>query len=172
MYGMILVEPKEGLPKVDKEFVLVQNEWYFRPQGQTISLAKASAGAPAPDLKAFNGIPDQYIDHPLKMNKGERGRIFVLNVGPNLESSFHIVGMVFDTVIKEGVPMTAKDPGHYGSQAVDLAPAQGAIVEFVAPEDGLYEFVDHVFNLHDRGAHGIIQVGDGVPKTNVVTPDK
>ena len=164
MFGMVIVEPKEGLPKVDKEFVLIQNEWYFGPQKGMISMEKASAAAPAPDYMAFNGIANQYVDHPLRMNKGERGRIFLLNVGPNLESSFHIVGMVFDTVIKEGVALMPKNPGHYGSQAVDLAPAQGAIVEFVAPEDGLYEFVTHTFNFHDRGAHGMIQVGDGQPK--------
>jgi nitrite reductase (NO-forming) len=165
MYGMVIVEPKEGLPPVDKEFVLVQNEWYFGPQKGPISMDKASAGAPSPDYMAFNGIPNQYVDHPLQMNKGERGRIFVLNVGPNLESSFHIVGMIFDTVIKEGVALLPNNQGHYGSQAVDLAPAQGAIVEFVAPEDGLYEFVTHTFNFHDRGAHGVIQVGDGKPKS-------
>jgi nitrite reductase (NO-forming) len=164
MYGMMIVEPKAGLQKVDKEFVLIQNEWYFGPQQGMISMEKAAAGAPSPDYMAFNGIPDQYVDHPLRMNKGERGRIFVLNAGPNLESSFHIVGMVFDTVIKEGVSLLPNNAGHYGSQAVDLAPAQGAIVEFVAPEDGVYEFVTHTFNFHDHGAHGIIQVGDGKPK--------
>jgi nitrite reductase (NO-forming) len=72
--------------------------------------------------------------------------------------------MIFDTVIKEGVALLPNNQGHYGSQAVDLAPAQGAIVEFAAPEDGLYEFVTHTFNFHDRGAHGVIQVGDGKPK--------
>ena len=59
MYGMVIVEPREGLPSVDKEFVLIQNEWYFGPQKGLISLEKASAGAPSPDLMAFNGIPDQ-----------------------------------------------------------------------------------------------------------------
>ena len=164
MYGMVIVEPKEGLPPVDKEWVVTQNEWYLGPQHEGISLEKASASAPAPDYMAFNGTPNQYIDHPFKMKAGERGRIFLLNAGPNLESSFHIVGMVFDTVIKEGVTLTPDNPGHYGSQAVDLAPAQGAIVEFTAPEDGTYEFVTHTFNFHDRGAHGVIQVGDGQPK--------
>lgn len=164
MFGMIIVEPKEGLPPADREFVLVQNEWYFGPQGGLISLEKAMAGAPSPDYMAFNGIPAQYMENPLKGEKGERLRFFVLNVGPNLESSFHIVGMVFDTVIKEGVSLLPGNQGNWGSQAVDLAPAQGAIVETIAPEDGIYEFVTHTFNFHDKGAQGLIQIGDGVPK--------
>jgi nitrite reductase (NO-forming) len=164
MFGMMIVEPKQGLPPVNKEFFLVQNEWYLGPQKQPISLTKAAAGAPAPDFMAFNGVADQYVDHPLQVNSGERVRIFVLNAGPNLMSSLHIVGMIFDSVIKEGVALTRDNSGQYGSQAVDLAPAQGAIVEFTAPEDGMYEIVTHMFNYHDRGAHGLIQVGDGIPK--------
>lgn len=105
-----------------------------------------------------------YAAAPLKVNAGERVRVFVLNVGPNLESSFHVVGMVFDQVIKEGFALVRGNHGGYGSQAVDLAPAQGAIVEMEAPADGLYPMVTHTFNFHDRGAMGMIQVGDGVPK--------
>jgi nitrite reductase (NO-forming) len=167
MYGMIIVEPKAGLPKADREYVIVQNEWYLGPQRGNISLEKAMASAPAPDYMAFNGIPDQYVHRPLKAKAGERLRFFVLNVGPNIESSFHIVGMVFDTVIKEGVSLKPGNEGNWGSQSVDLASAQGAIVETVAPENGLYEFVTHTFNFHDRGARGVIQVGDGTPKSNV-----
>ncbi len=164
MYGMMIVEPREGLPKVDREFAIVQNEWYLGPQGQSASYEKASSAAPAPDFMAFNGVAGQYAGAPLKVNAGERVRLFVLNVGPNLESSFHVVGMVFDQVTKEGFALVRGNRGHYGSQAVDLAPAQGAIVEMVAPADGLYPMVTHTFNFHDRGAMGMIQVGDGVPK--------
>ncbi|HEX8907322.1 MAG TPA: multicopper oxidase domain-containing protein, partial [Longimicrobiaceae bacterium] len=164
MYGMMIVEPREGLPKVDREFAIVQNEWYLGPRGQSVSYEKASAAAPAPDFMAFNGVAGQYANAPLKVNAGERVRLFVLNVGPNLESSFHVVGMVFDQVTKEGFALVRGNRGGYGSQAVDLAPAQGAIVEMVAPADGLYPMVTHTFNFHDRGAMGMIQVGDGVPK--------
>jgi nitrite reductase (NO-forming) len=165
MFGMIIVEPRAGLPKVDKEFALVQNEWYLGPPGGPISFEKAGAGAPSPDYMAFNGVAGQYEQSPLQVKSGDKIRIFVVNVGPNIESSFHIVGMVFNTVIKEGSALTRENPGGYGSQAVDLAPAQGAIVEAVAPEDGLYPFVTHTFNFHDRGAHGLIRVGGGVPVT-------
>jgi nitrite reductase (NO-forming) len=164
MYGMVIVEPKAGLPKVDKEFALVQSEWYLGPQGQPVSLSKASAAAPAPDFVVFNGVANQYKDNPLKVGTGEKVRIFVLNAGPSVDSSFHIVGTIFNTVIKEGMILTADNPGHYGSQAVDLAPAQGAIVEFTTAEDGLYPIVTHAFTYVGRGALGLVQAGDGDPK--------
>jgi nitrite reductase (NO-forming) len=164
MYGMVIVEPAEGLPQVDKEFVFVQSEWYLGPQGDLTSLKKASAAAPAPDLVVFNGIANQYKDHPIKIETGERVRAFVLNAGPSVDSSFHIVGTIFDTVIKEGVQLTPDNPGKYGAQAVDLAPAQGAIVEFSMAEDGLYPIVTHAFNFVGRGALGLFQAGDGDPK--------
>lgn len=164
MYGMVIVEPHDGLPKVDKEFALVQSEWYLGPQGQPASLTKASAAAPAPDYVVFNGVANQYKDNPLKVGTGETVRIFVLNAGPSVDSSFHIVGTIFNTVIKEGVALTRDNPGHYGAQAVDLAPAQGAIVEFTTAEDGMYPIVTHAFNFVGRGALGLIQAGDGDPK--------
>jgi nitrite reductase (NO-forming) len=164
MYGMVIVEPKAGLPKVDKEFTLVQSEWYLGPQGQPVSLTKASAAAPAPDYVVFNGVANQYKDNPLKVGTGEKVRIFILNAGPSVDSSFHIVGTIFNTAIKEGYALTPDNPGHYGAQAVDLAPAQGAIVEFTTAEDGLYPIVTHAFNFVGRGALGLIQAGDGDPK--------
>jgi nitrite reductase (NO-forming) len=164
MYGMVIVEPKEGLPTVDKEFAFVQSEWYLGPQGQVTNLEKANIGAPAPDLVVFNGVSNQYKDNPIKINTGERVRVFILNAGPNIDSSFHIVGTIFDTVIKEGVQLTPNNAGHYGSQAVDLAPAQGAIIEFQTAEDGMYAMVTHAFNFASRGALGLFQSGDGDPK--------
>ena len=102
MYGMVIVEPAEGLPKVDKEFAIVQSEWYLGPQGKEADLTKAMAAAPAPDLVLFNGVANQYKDHPLEVPTGERVRIFVLNAGPSIDSSFHIVGTIFDTGQKRG----------------------------------------------------------------------
>ena len=163
MYGMVIVEPKEGLPKVDKEFSLVQSEWYLGPQGDITNLDKASAGAPAPDFVVFNGVANQYSDAPLKVDTGKRVRIFLLDAGPNIDSSFHIVGTIFDSVTKEGVHLVKGNPGSWGSQAVDLSPAQGAIVEFTTAEDGLYPMVTHAFNFVGRGALGLIQAGDGDP---------
>lgn len=164
LYGMVIVEPKEGLPRADHEFALVQSEWYLGPQGQPTDLAKAAAGAPAPDFVVFNGVANQYKDHPLQVDTGKRVRLFVLNTGPSVDSSFHIVGTIFDTVIKEGVLLTPRNRGHYGAQAVDLAPAQGAIIEFTTAEDGLYPIVTHAFNFVGRGALGLVKAGDGDPK--------
>ena len=103
MFGMVIVEPADGLPPVDNEFALVQSEWYLGPQGEPASLEKASAAAPAPDYVVFNGVANQYATQPLPVDTGERVRIFVLNAGPSIDSSFHVVGTIFDTVIKEGV---------------------------------------------------------------------
>ena len=163
MFGMVIVEPNEGLPEVDKEFAMVQSEWYLGRQGQITDLAKAGAGAPAPDCVVFNGVADQYLDAPLEVGTGERVRIFVLNAGPNIDSSFHIVGTIFDTVRKEGIALQAGNPGNWGSQAMDLSPAQGGYVEFATAEDGLYPIVTHAFNFVGRGALGLVQAGDGDP---------
>jgi nitrite reductase (NO-forming) len=163
MFGMVIVEPTDGLPPVDTEIALVQSEWYFDGQGLPASLTKAAEAAPAPDWVVFNGIANQYVDNPIKVGTGERVRVFVLDAGPSIDSSFHIVGTIFDTVIKEGVQLVKGNPGTYGSQAVDLSPAQGAIVEFTTAEDGLYPIVTHAFNFVGRGALGLVQAGDGDP---------
>ena len=163
MYGMVIVEPAEGLPKVDNEFAIVQSEWYLGPQGQPVDLTKATAPAAAPDFVVFNGVANQYKDGPIEVGTGERNRIFVLDAGPSVDSSFHIVGTIFDTVIKEGIHLTKGNDGSWGSQAMDLSPAQGGIVEFTTAEDGLYPMVTHAFNLVGRGALGLIKSGDGDP---------
>src|SRR6478752_8141333 len=164
MYGMVIVEPKEGLPKVDKEFALVQSEWYLGPQGQPVDYAKAAAGAPSPDFVVFNGVANQYKDHPVKVTTKGRVRVFVLDAGPSIDSSFHVVGTIFDTVVKEGIVLAKGNAAGWGSQAVDLAPAQGAIIEFSPQEDGMYPMVTHAFNFVGRGAIGIFMAGDGDPK--------
>jgi len=163
MYGMVIVEPKEGLPPVDHEFAIVQSEWYLGPQGQPASLTKAASANPAPDYVVFNGVANQYKDHPIMVGTGDRIRVFVLDAGPSIDSSFHIVGTIFSAVTKEGIHLVPGNDGNWASQAVDLAPAQGAIVEFVMPEDGLYPMVTHAFNFVGRGALGLFQAGDGDP---------
>jgi nitrite reductase (NO-forming) len=164
MYGMVIVEPKAGLSKVSQELFLVQSEWYLGPQGEPASLAKAAAGAPSPDFVVFNGVADQYSDNPIQVATGKRVRIFVLDAGPNLGSSFHVVGTVFDRVIKEGVELKVGNSGPWASQAVDLSPGQGAIVELTPAEDGLYPFITHAFTHVGRGALGLLKAGDGDPK--------
>jgi nitrite reductase (NO-forming) len=163
MFGMVIVEPKGGLPKVDDEFAFVQSEWYLGPQGEPVDYGKANATASAPDFVVFNGIANQYKDHPVPVTTKGRTRVFVLDAGPSVDSSFHVVGTVFDTVVKEGVALERGNPGGWGAQAVDLSPAQGAVIEFSAREDGMYPFVTHAFNLVGHGAVGIFSAGDGDP---------
>ena len=121
MFGMLIVEPKGGLPPIDNEFFLVQNEWYLGPQGDISSLEKAAQGAPSPDLVMFNGVAKQYADHPIQVPTGADVRLFVLDAGPSIDSSFHIVGTIFHAVTKEGVRLQAGNDGNWGSQAVDLS---------------------------------------------------
>jgi nitrite reductase (NO-forming) len=161
MFGMIIVEPEGGLEPVDHEYAFVQSEWYLGPQQSTIDITKASAAAPAPDLVVFNGVANQYLDNPIQVPVGETVRVFVLDAGPSIDSSFHVVGTIFHEVIKEGVHLTEGNEGNWGAQAVDLSPAQGAIVEMRFDEDGLYPIVTHAFNFVGRGALGLFQAGDG-----------
>ncbi len=163
MFGMVITEPAEGLPPIDDEFFIIQHEWYLGEQGQPSSITKMDVAAPAPDLVMFNGVAFQYLDNPIEIETGKEIRLFVLNVGPSIDSSFHIVGTIFDSVIKEGVFLKRGNEGNWGSQAVDLAPAQGAIIELKAAEDGLYPMVTHAFNFPGRGALGLLQAGDGEP---------
>jgi len=125
---------------------------------------KANAAAPAPDFVVFNGVANQYKDHPIQVTTKGRVRVFVLDAGPSIDSSFHVVGTIFDTVVKEGVILAKGNAAGWGSQAVDLAPAQGAIIEFSPREDGMYPFVTHAFNFVGRGAIGLLMAGDGDPK--------
>jgi nitrite reductase (NO-forming) len=163
MFGMVIVEPKGGLPKVDDEFAFVQSEWYLGAQGEPASYEKANQTAPAPDFVVFNGVANQYKDHPVAVTTGGRTRVFVLDAGPSTDSSFHVVGTIFDQVTKEGVQLLRGNEAGWGAQAVDLAPAQGAIVEFSPTEDGMYPFVTHAFNFVTHGAIGIFSAGDGDP---------
>jgi nitrite reductase (NO-forming) len=163
MFGMVIVEPKGGLPKVDHEFAFVQNEWYLGAQGQPADYAKAASAAPAPDFVTFNGVANQYKDNPIHVTTKGRVRLFVLDAGPSLDSSFHVVGTIFDSVTKEGISLVRGNAGGWGSQAVDLSPAQGAIIELSPVEDGMYPFVTHAFNDVVRGAIGLFMAGDGDP---------
>jgi nitrite reductase (NO-forming) len=156
MYGMVIVEPRGGFAPVDRELAFVQSEWYLGGQGQPVSYAKANGAAPAPDFVVFNGVAGQYKEHPIDVAANDRIRIFVLDAGPNEDNSFHIVGTIFDTVTKEGIQLLKGNAAGWGSQAVDLAPAQGAVIELTIPEKGMYAFVTHAFNFVGRGAVGVL----------------
>jgi len=89
-----------------------------------------------------------------------RVRAWVLDAGPSENSSFHIVGTVFDTVFKEGALLLEPDETQGGAQALDLQPAQGGYVEFTMDEAGLYPIVTHKFSNVGKGALGLFQAGE------------
>ena len=157
MYGTVIIDPP-GLPAVDHEYVMVQSELYVGPQSQPGDYAKMQAAQP--DAVVFNGYVNQYKNAPIKVDAGQRVRVWVLDAGPNENSSFHIVGTIFDTVYKEGQYLLRPDATRGGSQSLDLQPAQGGFVEFTLNDVGQYPMVTHKFANVGKGALGLFQVGD------------
>ncbi|MGZ3864266.1 MAG: multicopper oxidase domain-containing protein [Bacteroidia bacterium] len=155
MIGMVIVDPKEGFPgKVDREYAVIQNEYYLKKESDSLYITDMEAAKlRQPTYVTFNGKYKQYIQHPFEAKAGERIRLYVLNTGPNLPSSFHIVGTIFDKVWLDGNP----DNEMHGMQTVLLPSSGGAIVEFVVPESGTYAFVDHNFASVEQGAVGLIK---------------
>lgn len=165
MYGLILVEPKEGLPKVDKEFYIVQGDFYTKgkkgAQGlQPFDMDKAIAEQP--EYVVFNGHVGSIAgDNALKAKAGETVRMYVGNGGPNLVSSFHVIGEIFDKVYVEGGKLINENVQS------TLIPAGGAaIIEFKADIPGSYTLVDHsIFRAFNKGALGQLKVeGDENPE--------
>jgi nitrite reductase (NO-forming) len=164
MYGLILVEPEEGLPPVDKEFYVVQGDFYTEgaygePGLQPFSLEKAIDEHPT--YVVFNGSVDALQgDNALKAKAGETIRMFVGNGGPNLVSSFHVIGEIFDKVWTEG------GSKYQENVQTTLIPAGGsAMVEFKADVPGNFVLVDHsIFRTFHKGSLGILKVeGDKNP---------
>ena len=164
MYLPIIVDPKGGWPgKVEKEFVLVQSEFYV--QGGDSAQPGQADWAHALDRQAsyvvFNGRAFQYQTTPLQVNVGDRVRLFVINAGPNFTSDFHIVGAIFDRVYPDGDPRHALT----GVQTWGIPAGSGAVFETHFAADGsgagTYAFVTHAFSDAAKGAVGLIHVGDG-----------
>jgi nitrite reductase (NO-forming) len=164
MYGMMIVEPRNGYPtKVDREYAVTQSEFYTKldPQkrkvdGQLLHVLDGDrVRAKAPTYTVFNGRHNGMVDKPLVAKPGERVRLFVMNVGPSNTSSFHVVGTIFDRVWIDGNP----DNQFRGMQTVLLGSSNGAIVEFMIPEAGSYVMVDHHFANASQGAIGLIAAG-------------
>ncbi len=163
MYFTIIVDPKNGWgTEADKEFVLVQSEFYTAPDSVTTTRHHPdlnAAMAKTASYVVFNGRAGQYKDSPLKVEIGDRVRIFVVNAGPSFRSDFHIVGAVFDRVYPGGSPQNFIEK----VQTVGIPAGGGAVFETVfekgASGEGLYPFVTHSFADAEKGAVGIIQVG-------------
>jgi nitrite reductase (NO-forming) len=154
MYGALVIDPPDLAP-VDKEYLLVQSEFYLGPPGQPGVAAKMAADQP--DAITFNGYVSQYAFRPLTAVAGQRVRIWLLDAGPNRSSAFHLVGAPFDTVYAEGAyRLRRSDPG--GAQVLDLAPASGGFVETAVSQPGSYPFLTHALADADKGARGTLQV--------------
>jgi nitrite reductase (NO-forming) len=166
MYFAIIVDPESGWgSKADKEFVLVQSEFY--------TMKDSATGAVIPDWNramakqatqvVFNGRAFQYKDAPLSVDVGDRVRFFVVNAGPTFRSDFHVVGAVFDRVYPDGNPRNVLER----VQTQTVPAGGGAVFETVFEEgasgEGLYPFVTHSFADAEKGAVGIIKVG--TPRT-------
>ncbi|MBD2760617.1 multicopper oxidase domain-containing protein [Yimella sp. cx-573] len=164
MFGAVVIEPP-GLPTVDRNYLLIQSEAYVDGDGRSpVNPVNADAVmARRPSFVTFNGVAGQYDHRPLTAKPGERVRVWVLDAGPNVASSFHIVGLQFDTVYFEGGYLLKNGKDAFGStsggsQALALQPAQGGFVEFTPTEAGRYPFVSHIMSDAESGAHGFLDV--------------
>jgi nitrite reductase (NO-forming) len=158
MYGLILVEPKGGLPKVDREFYVMQSEFYAKQgeAGKPYAIDMEKGAEERPTYVVFNGSVGALTgDRAIPVEVGESVRLFVGNGGPNLTSNFHVIGEVFDNVYAEGGTMVTQH-----NVQTTLVPAGGsAIVEFRADKPGNLVIVDHaIFRAFNKGALGMIKV--------------
>jgi nitrite reductase (NO-forming) len=158
MYGLILVEPKEGMPKVDREFYVMQGDFYTKgrhgEQGlQTFDFQKLFDEKA--DYVVFNGgVGSLMGDNAMQANAGETIRLFVGNGGPNLTSSFHAIGEVFDNVYVEGGSLV-----NHNVQTTTIPAGGAAIVEFRAEVPSTVLLVDHAISrVFNKGAVASIKV--------------
>ncbi len=167
MYGLILVEPEEGLPPVDHEFYVMQGEIYteapFGTHGsQEFNVEKLLAERP--EYFVFNGAVGALSKlHPLEAKVGETVRIFFGVGGPNFTSSFHVIGEMFDRVYNLGGVLSEPLKG---IQTVTVPPGGAVITEFKLDVPGNYILVDHALSRLERGLVGILHV-DGAPNREI-----
>ncbi|UBB89445.1 nitrite reductase, copper-containing [Candidatus Kaistella beijingensis] len=165
MYGLILVEPEGGLPKVDREYYIMQGEFYTKGKTDEKGLQEFDQDKGVdenPTYVVFNGKKNALMGkNELTAKVGETVRLFVGNGGPNLASSFHVIGEIFDKVYIEGGSKINENV------QTTLIPAGGAaMVEFKVEEPGEYILVDHsIFRAFNKGAIGKLKVtGEKNPK--------
>lgn len=159
MYGLILIEPKKGFPKVDKEFYVMQSEFYTKGkngEGGNQPFDMEKAVREQPEYVVFNGSVGALTgDKAITAEVGQTVRLFLGNGGPNLSSSFHVIGEIFDHVYSWGGVKADQEQ----VQTV-LIPAGGsAIVDFKLQVPATYILVDHsIFRAFNKGALGMLKV--------------
>lgn len=159
MYGLILVEPEGGLPKVDREFYVMQGEIYteaaFGAQGEQKESYEKLLDE-RPEYYVFNGAVGAIAtQHPLHAKTGETVRIFFGVGGPNKTSSFHVIGEVMDRVYDMG---SLTSPPVRDVQTVVVPPGAATIAELKLDVPGKYMIVDHALSRVERGLSGVMQV--------------
>ena len=165
MYGLMVVEPPGGWPKVDKEFYVMEGDVYLKGDRTQSGVHEAAVDKmvnETPDFVVFNGSAGSLSkERALKAKVGETVRIFFGNAGPNLVSSFHVIGEIFDKVHPEGATETLSNVQS------TLVPAGGAtIVEFKTQVPGTYILVDHSLGRLQKGAAGFLDV-EGPPNPKI-----
>ena len=165
MYGLILVEPEGGLPKVDKEYYIMQGDFYTKgengePGLQAFDMKKAVDEDA--DYVVFNGKVGALTgDNAITANVGETVRLYVGNGGPNLTSSFHVIGEIFDNVHVEGGDLI-----NTNVQTTSIPAGGAAIVDFKVDVPGTFILVDHaIFRAFNKGALGMLKVSGEENKT-------
>jgi len=172
MYGLILVEPEEGLPSVDREFYVMQGELYtneaFGSTGQLTENLQALLNED-PEYLVFNGAVGGLTEQkPLKANVGETVRIFFGVGGPNFTSSFHVIGEIFDRVYDQA---SLTSPALTNIQTTTVPPGGATMVEFGLEVPGNYILVDHALARLQRGLAGFLIVeGPANPEIYDGTP--
>lgn len=155
MYGAVVVDPVDNpLPKVDREFVFVQSEFYLtQPQNGVVSADFQKAQTGQADYVVFNGYANQYSDHPIVVKTGEKIRVYLVNAGPNHFSATHVVGTIFDHVWVDGNPQNDLK----GMQTWTVAPGEGSAFDFTLSEPGNYPMVTHSFMDANKGAVAVFK---------------
>lgn len=157
MYGLILVQPRRGMRPVDREYYVMQSEFYTNaPVAGVATYSRSDGEAEHPRYVVFNGSKGALTGTgALMAETGERVRLYVGNAGPNLVSSFHVIGEIFDSVYREGDLRSR--PAR--SIQTTLVPAGGAaMVEFEVEVPGTYMLVDHAIFRTGKGAAGHLVV--------------
>lgn len=168
MYGLLYVQPEKDLPPVDKEYYVMQSEFYHEPpepddDGQmssTVEFSWPHALREAADVVVFNGSEAALTEKPLKATLDDTVRIFFGNGGPNLTSSFHVIGSCFDKVYRDSDVLSS--PGQC-VQTVSVPPGGSTIVDMKMVVPGTYTIVDHAIFRLEKGAKGFLNVS-GEPR--------
>jgi copper-containing nitrite reductase len=158
MYGLILVEPEGGLPKVDREYYVMQSEFYATPPDPETHVAAYSHEAGLredPTYILYNGDRPLFGRTALTAHTGERVRLFFGNAGPNKPASIHIVGLVLDKVYREGDLLSAPAQD---LQTTLVPPGGAAVLEFVPQVPGTFTLMDHAIFRMEKGAMAQIRV--------------